>query len=469
MPELHPEARRATDKVHAVGKRVADDRSRPIYHVMPESMWCNDPNGPLYHNGWYHLFYQLDPDDPKGYVKYWGHARSRDMVRWEHQPVALWPSTELEEAGVWSGCAAVTASGVPSALYTSVRDEPEAGVYAEQWLAVSDDEMAAWHKHPANPVMSEALHGETKVYDWRDPFIFQHDGETYCVTGGNLTGGKGRAVIPLYRATCKDLTAWAYLGNMWENPDASVSNHECPNFFQLDGPEGPRWVLCVSPHDEVLWYTGTFDPSVPRFEPEMSGTVGRGKAYAPNTLFAPDGRLIMFDWITECRDERDWNGCITIPRLLSLGDDGGLVQEPLPELAALRGERTTAGPAALSGSPLRFPLGDDAAEISLELELGGADGFRAAMENSAGQAVVEIAWDGRTLSIGDASAPCDAELASTFRVYLDRSVLEVFAGRERFAVNVEALGPDATLALTANGSATLSRLDVWIMESIWNA
>lgn len=103
MFTLHPDAKRATDVIFAAAEALTGDRTRPIYHITAPSRWLNDPNGPLYYNGWYHMFYQLDPDNPLGDVKYWGHVRSRDMVRWEHRPVAIWPSYERGEDGVWSG------------------------------------------------------------------------------------------------------------------------------------------------------------------------------------------------------------------------------------------------------------------------------------------------------------------------------------------------------------------------------
>jgi len=83
----------------------------------------NDPNGTIYRDGWYHLFYQHNPyGDDWGHI-HWGHARSRDLARWEHLPIALWPSAEKREAHCFSGCAAIDGTGRPMIFYTSIPDQ----------------------------------------------------------------------------------------------------------------------------------------------------------------------------------------------------------------------------------------------------------------------------------------------------------------------------------------------------------
>eukprot|EP00879_Flechtneria_rotunda_P016451 GHRR01017215.1.p1 GENE.GHRR01017215.1~~GHRR01017215.1.p1 ORF type:complete len:148 (+),score=18.62 GHRR01017215.1:40-483(+) len=95
--------------------------ARPAYHLAPKSGWINDPNGPLVFNGTYHLFYQHNPNSSEwqwGLV--WGHAKSKDLVNWEHLPVGIAPSPGLDQDGCFSGCATVDVDGRPSLLYTGV-------------------------------------------------------------------------------------------------------------------------------------------------------------------------------------------------------------------------------------------------------------------------------------------------------------------------------------------------------------
>src|SRR5262249_41549275 len=121
MPRYSNEAiTRAMASVAGAVARVRDDPTRPVYHVLPPPLWCNDPNGPLYSKGYYHLFYQHNPYGDRWQHMHWGHVRSKDLVTWEHQPIALWPSLDRGEEHCFSGCAAVDAKGRPVLIYTSI-------------------------------------------------------------------------------------------------------------------------------------------------------------------------------------------------------------------------------------------------------------------------------------------------------------------------------------------------------------
>ena len=90
---------------------------------------------------------------------HWGHARSRDLVHWQHLPIALWPSEEMGESHVFSGCTLITPKGQPLAFYTSIAQNKPAEQHAEQWMALGDKDLLSWHKYSGNPVMTESLHG----------------------------------------------------------------------------------------------------------------------------------------------------------------------------------------------------------------------------------------------------------------------------------------------------------------------
>src|SRR5690606_22197395 len=97
--EVKPHDREAVDRamnsIRAAGEKAQPDPNHPVFHLAPPGNWMNDPNGPLFHDGWYHMFYQHNPyGDGWGHM-HWGHFRSRDLVKWEHLPVALWPSEEV--------------------------------------------------------------------------------------------------------------------------------------------------------------------------------------------------------------------------------------------------------------------------------------------------------------------------------------------------------------------------------------
>src|SRR5258708_9469377 len=111
---------RATAAVQAAVPRAQADPARPIFHVAAPAQWINDPNGPIYYNGFYHLFYQLHPFSDQDGPKYWGHVRSRDLAKWEPLPIALWPSGEAGESGGWYGCCTINRDGRPVIFFYSV-------------------------------------------------------------------------------------------------------------------------------------------------------------------------------------------------------------------------------------------------------------------------------------------------------------------------------------------------------------
>jgi beta-fructofuranosidase len=260
---------RATAALDAAAPRAQSDPAHPIFHLTAPGQWMNDPNGPIYYHGNYHLFYQLDPFHADGSgPKYWGHVRSHDLVKWEPLPIALAPSTELGEAGVWSGCCTINGQGEPMIFYTSVTSEP-AQTHAEQWAAIGDQDLITWRKCPENPILTEALHGGKKIYEWRDPFIFHCQNRTFLVAGGNLNKTEGgQAVVNIYEAQNADLKQWIYRGVLFQIPDVAARTVECPNFFNI----GDDWVLLFSPYGQVQYYVGSFDVKTCRFQPRSHGT-----------------------------------------------------------------------------------------------------------------------------------------------------------------------------------------------------
>src|SRR6266404_4067882 len=327
---------RATAAVQGAAPRAQADPAHPIFHVTAPAQWINDPNGPIYYKGFYHLFYQLHPFSDESGPKYWGHVRSRDLAKWEPLPIALWPSSEAGESEIWSGCCTINGEGKPMIFYTSIAPGNSAQTHAEQWAAIGDDDLINWQKSPANPVLSEALNGEKKIYDWRDPFIFRDKNRTFMVLGGNLNQAKGgQAVVNIYEAENAGLTQWKYRGVLFTHPDPSAPTAECPNFFKL----GDRWVLFMSPYGRAQYFVGDFDAETCRFQMHTRGLVDCGSDfYAPNTMQVPDGRRIVWGWVRGFSGGHGWNGCLSLPRLLSLSRNGEVRQTPAPQLSKLRGK-----------------------------------------------------------------------------------------------------------------------------------
>lgn len=459
---------RATAAVNAATPRAQADPTRPIFHVAAPAQWMNDPNGPIFHKGYYHLFYQLHPYSDSDGTKYWGHVRSRDLVKWEPLPIALAPSNDKGEEAIWSGSCTLNGLGQPMIFYTSIGLGKSAFDHAQQWAATSDDEMIYWKKSALNPVLSEALHGTTKVYDWRDPFVF-HDGrKTFLVAGGHLAK-QGHAAVNIYEAQNPELTQWRYRGVLFEIPGAPTA--ECPNFFNL----GKQWVLFVSPYGKVQYFIGDFDAQSCRFTARTGGFLDYGpNFYAPNTMLLDNGGRLVWGWVTGFPGGHGWNGCLTVPRRLSITTEGQLRQEPAPALARLRGA---------GASFRRRRLGDreeilalpptNTLEILANIDMGNATSLALQLRpGTAGPKPIAIALDPLGLTVDGTKAPLSPGVDRrklTLRVFLDRSVLEVLANDTVwFTKTIAPLDANPVLsARCEGGTATLDSVRAWPIKSIW--
>jgi beta-fructofuranosidase len=176
-----PGLAKAMEAIREAIPAASADPDRPAYHFHPPANWNNDPNGTVYYRGWHHLFYQLNPFGANLANQHWGHARSKDLVNWEHLPIAIAPSPDKGERAIFSGGAIIAKDGLARLIYTSI-GHPQ----PEQWMVVSEDEdLISWKKFDGNPVLTSAAHGSLAVNQWRDPFLFREEGQVYMVCGGN--------------------------------------------------------------------------------------------------------------------------------------------------------------------------------------------------------------------------------------------------------------------------------------------
>ena len=461
---------RATVAVQTAVPRAQADPTRPVFHVASPAQWMNDPNGPIFYKGYYHLFYQLHPFSDGNGPKYWGHTRSRDLVKWEPLPVALWPSSEAGESEVWSGCCTINGLGEPMCFYTSIGPDKPAFDHAEQWAAIGDDDLIQWHKSPANPVLSEAVNGGKKIYDWRDPFVFRDKKTTFLVTGGHMAKD-GQAAVNIYEAENPELTQWKHRGVMFEHPDAGAPTVECPNFFQL----GDRWVLFVSPYGKVQYFVGDFDAKTCRFTAHARGLLDYGSSfYAPNTMQVPDGRRLVWGWLNGFPGGHGWNGCLSLPRQLSLSRDGQLRQDPAPQLSKLRDQPVEWKNIRLEngGETLQLPK-TNTLEIRVEIDLQSAKSigleFKGGVKNAP---AVAINFSGSELQVMDVKAPLSLAKGGTkltLRIFIDRSVLELFANESVCVTKIiSPLDSNPSLEIRAEGGvAKLKAVQAWPINAIW--
>ena len=291
--EREIELSRAMTSVRSALAKAEAEPNRVAFHYRAPALWMNDPNGPIYYKGWYHVFYQFNPYGDHWGNMHWGHARSRDLVDWEDLPIALWPSKARGEDAIYSGSCFLGAGPLgpssPIAFYTSIGDKRA----PEQWSAMpEDDDLIKWSKSPTNPILTSTLQ------EWRDPFLFTYKGLDYMVTGG---GQNGHGIVALYQVHDATLQKWEYRGILFSHPDQDVPNIECPNLAQI----GNRWVLLVSVHGKVESYVGDLDSEM-HFHSSSRDVLADG-SYASQLVHDRHGKLIHLAWVPT-DNHTGWNG-----------------------------------------------------------------------------------------------------------------------------------------------------------------
>ncbi len=320
-------------KVEALETRLARDPRRPQFHLLPKRNWMNDPNGPIYWNGKYHMFFQYNPHAAVWGDMHWGHAMSEDLVHWQHLPIALAPTPGgPDAAGCFTG-SAVVRDGVVTVMYTGVTQAPanEATIHngaqslrERQCLATSTDMyLTAWKKVPQAVILAPPT--GMKVAGFRDPSPWKSGDWWYVAIGSGVPHESGDVL--LYRS--KDLRHWDYLHRVASAGAADTGDMwECPDLFPLDG----KHVLIFSSRGKTHWQTGVLDEATMRFHPEKTGLLDYGAYYAAKTQTDRHGRRIVWGWVQETRPvaayrAAGWAGMMSLPRRLCLRSDGELGME----------------------------------------------------------------------------------------------------------------------------------------------
>ena len=433
----------ATDDLQA---RLAADPLRPQFHLLPARNWMNDPNGPIFWKGMYHMFFQYNPNAAVWGDMHWAHAVSPDMIHWRHLLIALAPTPGCADAdGCFTG-SAVDDRGTATLIYTGVKTSPpdsatlRDGVHnfrEVQCLATShDQQLLTWTKWktpilepPADPLLA----------GFRDPFLWR-DGDLWYLGVGSGIRKQGGCVL-LYRS--KDLRKWEFLhplaSGKWTeneniNPVDSGEMWECPDFFTL----GSKQVLLFSTAGRVAWETGELDPKELVFHSQRNGLLDYGAYYAQKTQLDADGKRILWGWIPETRPEAEfsaagWAGCLALPRVLSLDGQNDLKMNVAPQAESLR-EKKLASIApetpskerakvlhALTVVNLAGELRWTVAPGAFSLTLADANGSWWSLKTSQTRA-------GATLQVNEKviELPAGPSGELTFHLLLDGSVAELF-------------------------------------------
>lgn len=440
------------------------DPHRPTFHFSPD-LWMNDPI-PFFdkRDGTYHVFFQHNPNNPFWGDMTWGHALSRDLVRWERLPDAIHRTPGGPDAeGVWTGCVVRGDDGVFNALYTGI---PTNQPFTQVQCRARSRDLTSWEKPPPNPVISTKPAGYGDCF--RDPHVWRESDGWYMVIGSELPDKTGGAAL-LYRSD--DLVKWTYLHPLVTG-DARQTNFdfECPDFFPL----GDARHVLLSSRVHTFWQSGAYDAVAHRFKPAAYGKVDTDVFYAAKTLLDARGRRILFGWVQERRPREEqlaagWSGVLSLPRVMTMGDDGVPHLAPPDELEALRGRHIESDPPPpLGGDSQTVRTIDGVGGTTIELVVRFAPGtartfglrVRASPDGASG---TDVLYDRAAGTLCGVPFTLPSNEPLTLRVLVDSSVVEAFAN-DRACRTLRTYAPSehAHVAMIVEaGELEVRSLDVW--------
>ncbi len=461
---------------------VYQETLRPQYHFSARSGWINDPNGLVYYDGTYHLFFQYEPRKGKE-EKFWGHAVSRDLVHWQELANGIRDNRGFK---AFSGSAVVdwkNTSGFQTGENLPGNPPPIVAVYTAwgggQCLAYSCDAGKMFRPYEGNPVLTLPNDSLKKWKETaRDPKLFWYGYEPESNQSGTENSGgywvmllyqnvDGKGGFGFYRSA--DLKQWKFLGHM---PGFYV----CPDLFELavDGDSTrKKWVIM----DWAQYAIGTFDGE--KFEIETGPIeIDHGKNCSANQTWsdmpASDPRRIQIAWMQYGKyPGMPFDQQLTFPRRLTLrstSDGVRLVQNPIREIESLRGDGFSIRDAVLRPGENRLEKrAGDLWEVHLSLTPEKARS-------------IELAFLGQTVRYDVATKTLHGPSGGTMKLrggpggridlclLIDRTSIEIFADSGENVLS-SCFIPDQEkqdLSLSAEGGpARIERLEVWPLRSIW--
>lgn len=377
---------------------------RPQFHFSPEEKWMNDPNGLVYHQGVYHLFYQYYPDDIVWGPMHWGHAVSKDMMHWEHKPIALYPD---KHGYIFSGSAVVdtnNTSGLGTkenpalvAIFTYHLMEGETAGrvdYQTQGIAFSLDNGDTWEVYKNNPVIPNT----TGIKDFRDPKVFwneQTNEWTMLLVAGDH----------LQIWSSPNLINWTSESEFGKNQGAHGGVWECPDLFKLpvEGGVGEKWVLFISVNpgapnggSGTQYFIGDFDGKTFTSDQEENKWVDWGTDNYAGVTYnnTPNDKRLFIGWMSNWEYARDtptktWRSAMTLPRTLGLKKYNGtisLYSKPIAAVTSLATPKLKESNVLVSaGNPVAFENENYNASEVYFTAVG--DDFLVAFENAVGDSL----------------------------------------------------------------------------------
>jgi fructan beta-fructosidase len=480
------------------------EKYRPAFHFSPTKNWTNDPNGLVYLDGEYHLFYQYNPfGNVWGHMS-WGHAVSNDLLHWKHLSIALeeYVTPSGDSTMIFSGSAVAdftnTSGFFPKdstglvAIYTSHVHTGNTQITQHQSIAYSKDKGRTFTRFEKNPVL------DLKVKDFRDPKVFWYAPEKKWVMA---------AVIPdkfkVHFYESKNLKDWKFLSEFGPLGD-TAKIWECPDLCQVsfvNEPTKKKWVLLVSnSHPQgptfvgMQYFIGEFDGE--KFTVENPKQyplyLEYGKdfyaAVTFNNIPAQDGRTILLGWANNWAYGNQiptypWRSAMTLPRELYLKQNSHgvrVLQKPIREIEKLRGDSI---PLKLLGRA--FPMRSFEIEIELKPEEAKEFGIKF-LSGEADETLLGYSMERQEVFLDrthSGTISFHPDFSSVERVpaklvdgklklhiFFDNSLLEVFINDGEQVITDQVFPTDDAIKVEMfpRGVNRMPAAKVWEIKSVWN-
>ncbi len=383
--------------------KLKSEMYRPQIHFSPKAYWANDPNGMVYNKGVYHLFYQHHPYSSVWGPMHWGHATSKDLIKWKHEPIAIYPDSL---GTIFSGSAVVdknNSSGFGKngraplvAIFTHHSMEVEkAGRndFQNQSIAYSNDDGKTWTKYAGNPVLKNP-----GIVDFRDPKVMWYEPQKKWV----MTLAT-KNCITFYSST--NLKSWVKESEFGATIGAHGGVWECPDLFTMDDNGKMVWVLIVSINpggpnkgSATQYFIGDFDGN--KFTPLTTDVkwIDYGPDnYAGITWSNTGSRKIFLGWMSNWMyantvPTETWRSAMTFPRELKINHVGHeilLASQPAVELSKIQSKPITISNIKITNS---FDLAEKIGKVKfpcrINLSLDEIKDFSLVVSNDIGEKLI---------------------------------------------------------------------------------
>ena len=425
---------------------------RQRLHLEPHTGWLNDPNGLCFFKGEYHVYFQYSPDSAQGKgKKCWGHWKSPDLLHWVFTGTVLFPDTPDDRSGVYSGCGLVK-DGTLYLFYTG--NVKEDGNHDYITSGRGANVILVTTKDGHNMSAKKTLLRNENYPDYcschvRDPKVWEENGHYHMVLGARTLDAEG---CVLYY-TSDDLVNWEYEKTVFGSDGSYM--WECPDEFSV----GVHRFLSVSPqgipHERYtfqnVYSAGYFN--IDGGKPENYHEWDSGfDFYAPQTFDAPDGRKILIGWegigdipYFNPTVSLGWQHCLTLPRELTIGKNGNILQQPVRELEKLR--RTCKSVSGNEAQTVKLPFeytGTNQGDYTITI----ADAMK-----------IEYSGDELSLVFTDSGVSCGRTVryarikdSRNIRIIADMSSVEIYANNGEVVMSSRMYPAKTELSVILSGT-----------------